>query len=135
MITHEQIATVLNHSVCDVDGNKIGDAEHVFLDSGTGEPGWVGLKAELFDTSESFVPTRGATLVEDHLVVPYAAATVKDAPRVDVDAGGFLADDEEHHMYEHYGIAWDEGPGWQPVVDRPEQGERTTDFRAVADAP
>ena len=60
--------------------------------------------------------------MDDHLEVPYAKATVKDAPKVDVDAGGFLSVDEEHRLYEHYGIPWDEGQGWQQVVNQPDQG-------------
>ena len=58
MITQGQIAAVLDHSVYDVDGNKIGDTRHVFLDDATGEPEWVSVKTGLFGTSESFVPTR-----------------------------------------------------------------------------
>ncbi|MET9896849.1 PRC-barrel domain-containing protein [Streptomyces sp. NPDC006465] len=135
MITQGQIATVLDRSVYGVDGDKIGDTGHVFLDDATGEPEWVSVRTGLFGTSESFVPTREATLVEDHLEVPYAKATVKDAPNVDVDAGGFLSVDEEHRLYEHYGIAGDEGQGWQQVVDQPDQGGRArTESGIVTDA-
>ena len=136
MITQGQIATVLGHSVFDIDGIKIGDTRHVFLDDATGEPEWVSVETGLFGTSESFVPTHEATMVEDHLEVPYAKATVEDAPNVDVDAGGFLTVDEEHRLYEHYGIAWDEEGGWQQVVNQPDQGgQEPADSRAVTDAP
>ncbi|OQD52094.1 photosystem reaction center subunit H [Streptomyces phaeoluteigriseus] len=111
MITQEQIPTVLDHPVYDTDGNKIGDARHVFLDDATGQPEWVSVKTGLFGTSESFVPIRDASIVEDHLEVPYPKNTVKDAPNVDVDAGGHLSEDEEHRLYEHYGIDWD--AAWQ----------------------
>jgi uncharacterized protein (TIGR02271 family) len=107
MITREQIPTVLDHSVYDVDGNKIGDAKHVFLDDMTGEPEWVSVKTGLFGASESFVPVHDAGQVEDHLEVPYPKDMVKDAPNVDVDAGGHLSEQEEHRLYEHYGIDWD----------------------------
>jgi uncharacterized protein (TIGR02271 family) len=107
VITHEQIPTVLDHPVYDTDGNKIGDAKHVFLDDATGQPEWVSVKTGLFGTSESFVPIQDASLVEDHLEVPYRKDTVKDAPNVDVGAGGHLSEDEEHRLYEHYGIDWD----------------------------
>ncbi|MFI2415723.1 DUF2382 domain-containing protein [Streptomyces sp. NPDC018947] len=111
MITQEQIPTVLDHPVYDTEGNKIGDARHVFLDDATGMPEWVSVKTGLFGTSESFVPIHDASLVEDHLEVPYAKDKVKDAPNVDVDAGGHLSDNEEHRLYEHYGLAWDDA--WQ----------------------
>ncbi|MFF9221902.1 DUF2382 domain-containing protein [Streptomyces viridosporus] len=119
MITHEQIPTVLDHPVYDTDGNKIGDAKHVFLDDATGEPEWVSVKTGLFGTSESFVPIHDASIVEDHLEVPYPKDTVKDAPNVDVDAGGHLSEDEEHRLYEHYGLDW--GAAWQQA-NQPGEG-------------
>ncbi|MFD8735969.1 PRC-barrel domain-containing protein [Streptomyces sp. NPDC059618] len=125
MITQAQIADVLDHPVYAADGSKIGDIRHLFLDDATGEPEWVSVRTGLFGTGESFVPLRKATIGEDHLEVPYAKSTVKDAPHVDVDAGGFLTVDEEHLLYEHYDIAWDEDPGWQQVADRPERGGRS----------
>ncbi|MFJ1730819.1 hypothetical protein [Streptomyces sp. NPDC088254] len=36
-ITHEQSPTALDHPVFDTDGNKIGDAKHVFLDDANGQ--------------------------------------------------------------------------------------------------
>lgn len=120
MITREQIPTVLDHPVYDTDDNKIGDARHVFLDDVTGRPEWVSVKTGLFGTSESFVPITHASVVEDHLKVPYPKDKVKDAPNVDVDAGGHLSEQEEHRLYEYYGFDWD--AAWQqatqPGTDR-----------------
>jgi uncharacterized protein (TIGR02271 family) len=111
MITSEQVRAVIDRTVCDSDGNKIGSAKHVFLDDATGVPEWVSVKTGWFGSSESFVPIRDATMVDDHLEVPYAKDTVKNAPNVDVDAGGHLSESEEHRLYEHYGIDWD--AAWQ----------------------
>ncbi|MFI9542929.1 PRC-barrel domain-containing protein [Streptomyces sp. NPDC052016] len=61
---------MLDHPVYDTDGNKIGDAKHVFLDDATGQPEWVSVKTGLFGTSESFVPIHDASIVEDHLGGP-----------------------------------------------------------------
>ncbi|MFF6783849.1 DUF2382 domain-containing protein [Streptomyces sp. NPDC012510] len=116
MITREQIPSVLDHPVHDVGGTKIGEAKHVFLDDVTGEPEWVSVKTGLFGTSESFVPIHDASLVKDHLEVPYPKDKVKDAPNVDVDAGGHLSEEEEHRLYEHYGIDWD--TAWQQASQR-----------------
>ncbi|MEV6654022.1 DUF2382 domain-containing protein [Streptomyces sp. NPDC051219] len=136
MITREQIPTVLDHPVHDAEGHKIGDARHVFLDDVTGQPEWVSVETGLFGASESFVPTREATVVEDHLEVPYTKDTVKDAPNADVDAGGQLSEEEEHRLYEHYGIAWDEAwqqanqpgqGGWAHTGPRPSTDTATTD--------
>jgi uncharacterized protein (TIGR02271 family) len=117
MITREQIPAVLDHPVYDSSGSKIGDARHVFFDDVTGEPEWVSVKTGLFGTSESFVPIHDASVVEDHLEVPYAKNQVKDAPNVDVDAGGHLSEQEEHRLYEYYGIDWD--AAWQQAAQPP----------------
>ncbi|MEV6653715.1 hypothetical protein [Streptomyces sp. NPDC051219] len=34
--------------------------------------------------------------------------TIKDAPTVDVDTGGQLPEEEDHRLYDRYGIARDE---------------------------
>jgi stress response protein YsnF len=131
VIAQEQIPTVLDHPVYDADGSKMGDAKHVFFDDVTGQPEWVSVKTGMFGTSESFVPIKNATAVEDHLEVPY----VKDAPNVDVDADGHLSEEEEHRLYEHYGIAWDEA--WQQANQPGEGGwahTGTTGTRGTAAA-
>jgi uncharacterized protein (TIGR02271 family) len=119
MITREQIPSVLDHPVYDADGNRVGEAKHVFLDDATGRPEWVTVKTGLFGTSESFVPMREAALVQDHLEVPYPKNKIKDAPHVDVDGGGHLSEDEEHRLYEYYGIDWDQA--WQQA-NKPGEG-------------
>lgn len=111
MITREQVRTVIDSSVCDSEGNKIGKAKHVFLDDATGEPEWVSVKTGLFGSNETFVPIREAALVNDELQVPYPKDRVNDAPNVDLDAGGHLSVAEEHRLYDHYGIDWD--GAWQ----------------------
>jgi uncharacterized protein (TIGR02271 family) len=111
VITREQIPSVLDHPVYDDHGNRIGDAKHVFLDDTTGRPEWVSVRTGLFGTKESFIPVHNATVAGDHLEVPYDKDRVKDAPNVDVEAGGHLSEDEEHRLYEYYGVDWD--AAWQ----------------------
>ncbi|SEE15353.1 DUF2382 domain-containing protein [Streptomyces sp. TLI_105] len=120
MIAHEQIPTVLDHPVYDTEGKKIGDAKHVFVDDATGRPAWVTVKTGLFGTSESFVPIKDASMVDDHLEVPYPKDRVKDAPHVDVDGGGHLDASEEQRLYEYYDIDWDEA--WQRANQPGEAG-------------
>ncbi|MFE9812702.1 PRC-barrel domain-containing protein [Streptomyces sp. NPDC005227] len=133
MITQEQIATVLDHSVYDAGGKKIGDTKHVFLDDASDQPEWISVKTGLFGTNESFVPLREAVLVEDHLEVPYTKATVKDAPHVDLDAGEALSADEEHRLYQYYGIAWDEGKGRQQAGRSDQDQQARAGTRNAAD--
>jgi stress response protein YsnF len=104
MITREQIPQVVGHPVHDAEGKKIGDAKHMYLDDGTGNPEWVTVKTGLFGGNESFVPIRAARVVDDHLEVPYPKEQVKGAPNVDVDGGGHLSAAEEQHLYRYYGL-------------------------------
>lgn len=124
MITRDQIPMMLEHPVYDVDGNKLGDAKHVYYDDVTGEPDWLSVKTGMFGTSESFVPIHDASMVQDHLEVAYSKNKVKDAPHVDVDSGGHLSQQEEHRLYEHYNLGGNTvgrfGPG-----DRDEGGMGT----------
>lgn len=104
MITREQIPQVVGQPVHDAEGKKIGDAKHMYLDDNTGNPEWVTVKTGFFGSNETFVPTRSARLVQDHLEVPYPKEKIKDAPNVDVDAGGHLSVEEEQNLYRYYGI-------------------------------
>jgi stress response protein YsnF len=126
MITKKQIPTVLAHPVYDADGNKIGEAQHVYLDDATGKPEWVAVKTGFFGSRESFVPVHDATLSGDHLDVPYSKEKVKDAPNVDVESGGHLSEEEEHRLYDYYGIDWD--AAWQ-------EAQRTEGTRPNAGMP
>jgi uncharacterized protein (TIGR02271 family) len=47
-------------------------------------------------------------MVADHIEVPFAKGKVRGAPHVDVDAGGHLSVDEEHRLYDYYGVPWNE---------------------------
>ncbi|MFF7814526.1 DUF2382 domain-containing protein [Streptomyces sp. NPDC007945] len=119
MIAKEQIPTVLDHPVYDTEGQKIGDAKSVYLDDATGRPEWVTVKTGLFG-SESFVPIKDASVVHDHLEVPYPKDRVKGAPDVDVDDRGHLDQREEQRLYEYYGLAWDDA--WHRANQPGEEG-------------
>ncbi|MFD6343230.1 DUF2382 domain-containing protein [Streptomyces roseolus] len=120
MIAKEQIPTVLDHPVYDTEGQKIGDAKSVYLDDATGRPEWVTVKTGLFGTGESFVPIKDASLVHDHLEVPYPKDRVKGAPDVDVDDQGHLDEREERRLYEYYGLSWDDA--WHRANQPGEEG-------------
>ncbi|RAY16509.1 photosystem reaction center subunit H [Actinomadura craniellae] len=114
MITQEQIPKVLDHTVYDTNGDKIGDIRHVFLDDATGRPEWLCVRTGLFGTRETFVPTRSAELVSDHVEVGYDKDRIRHAPHVDVDARGHLSAAEERELYQYYDIDWT----WESA-DRP----------------
>ncbi|WP_052866060.1 DUF2382 domain-containing protein [Streptomyces niger] len=138
MITQEQIPVVLDHPVYDAEGNKIGDAKHIFFDDLTGRPDWVTVRTGLFGTKETFVPTLEATVVQDHLEVPYPKSTVKDAPHVDVDAGGHLSPSDEERLFVHYGLVDEKAEQWsaQPAEgSRPGTARPDAERSAAAAAP
>ncbi|WP_169983843.1 PRC and DUF2382 domain-containing protein [Microbispora sp. H10836] len=107
MITHEQIPMVLDHPVYDLNGDKIGEVKHVFLDDATGQPEWLCVKSGLFNMKETFVPLRDADLVADHVEVPYDKDRIKDAPDVDLDADEHLPPEQERQLYRYYDLDWD----------------------------
>jgi stress response protein YsnF len=127
VITREQVSSVLDHMVCDTEGKKIGQAGHVFLDDATGEPEWATVRTGMFGNRESFVPLHDARLSGDRVEVPWTKSKIKDAPHVDVDAGGHLSEREERQLYRHYGIDWDAGR------DRERGGDRERD-RGMAES-
>ncbi|CAG6394513.1 PRC and DUF2382 domain-containing protein [Streptomyces cocklensis] len=114
MITREQIPQVVGHPVHDTEGKKVGDAKHMYLDDKSGNPEWVTVKTGFFGSNETFVPTRSARLVQDHLEVPYPKEKIKGAPNVDVDSGGHLSVEEEQHLYRYYGIERTGDKGMSP---------------------
>ncbi|MFD8477969.1 PRC and DUF2382 domain-containing protein [Kitasatospora sp. NPDC059673] len=130
MITEEQIRSVLHHPVHDADGNRIGTADHLFLDDATGRPEWVSIKTGRFGSNQSFVPIRDAEMVGDHLQVPYGKDKVRRAPNVDVDSGGHLSEQEERRLFSHYGIEWDDA--WKAANEPGEGGWAHRDSGSAA---
>ncbi|MFC4058838.1 DUF2382 domain-containing protein [Planomonospora corallina] len=120
MITMEQIRSVLDHTVYDTNGDKIGDVKHVYLDDATGRPEWLCVKTGLFGTKETFVPTQAADIVADHVEVSLDKNRIKNAPNVDVDAGGHLSAEEERELYRYYDLDWDSS--WQQANQPGESG-------------
>lgn len=87
----------------DQDGDKIGKLDDIYADEDTNQPEWLTVTTGLFGTKRTFVPLGGAASEDDKtLRVPYTAALVKDAPRIDPD--GYLAPNEEDELYRHYGV-------------------------------
>ncbi|GAA1910502.1 PRC and DUF2382 domain-containing protein [Streptomyces sodiiphilus] len=121
MITKDQISTVLDHPVYDTEGSKIGRAEQIFLDDTTDQPEWATVHMGMFGGKEAFLPLHDATVVEDHLEVPYDKDMVKDAPEVHVDDQGHMEEQEEERLYRYYGIS----PGGRRSADLPAADDPT----------
>ncbi|MTB70892.1 DUF2382 domain-containing protein [Arsenicicoccus sp. MKL-02] len=107
MFSNEHIEQVLNGTVVDNNGDKIGKVGDVYNDDRTGNPSWVTVNTGLFGTSNTFIPLDDAQVDGDTIRVPFSKDKVKDAPRVDADR--HLDADEERELYRYYGQDYDEG--------------------------
>jgi uncharacterized protein (TIGR02271 family) len=105
MITLSQLSAVLDGAgdVVGPGGDRLGRIGQVYLDDATGDPAWVTVRTGLFGTSETFVPLHEASASGADIQVPYDAALVHDAPRIDAD--GSISPQEEVELYRYYGVA------------------------------
>jgi len=101
MQTFEDIQQWRGAKAVDVNGDKVGTIEEVYLDRGSNKPEWVTVKTGLLGTRTSFVPIADARHGDDEVRLAYTKDQIKDAPNVDAD--GQLSRDEEQALYEHYG--------------------------------
>ncbi len=93
-------------NVVDLDGDKIGKVEEIYLDQDTDEAEWALVNTGMFGTKSTFVPLQGAEVTEDQLRVPIEKARVKDAPNI--EAGRELSQSEEAELYSYYGMSYSE---------------------------
>lgn len=126
-VTVERLQGLRGASVHDVDGEKIGSVEQVFLDHQTGEPEWLGIGTGLFGTKRVLVPLAGAQTGDDGVVVRYAKDQVKDSPDVDGDT---ITPDLERELYGYYGIP--HGTSQSDTV--PPEGDRDYDRQVDLEA-
>jgi uncharacterized protein (TIGR02271 family) len=103
MIGTEHIHRLSGRELHDRDGNKIGTVGQIW-DDGAGRPGWASVRTGLFGMNESLVPLNDAELRDDHVVVPYDKAKVKDAPNVDASDDEPLDTGGVDRLYQHYGL-------------------------------
>ena len=105
MISHEDIREIIGLQLLDSGGDKVGKIGQVFLDDQTGAPEWATVNTGFFGASESFVPLREAHRTGDAVRVPYAKATIKDAPNVLV-GGAHLEESQERELYAYYNLEY-----------------------------
>ncbi|MDQ3094530.1 MAG: PRC and DUF2382 domain-containing protein [Actinomycetota bacterium] len=102
----EEISQVRGAKVIDLNGDKIGKVEEIYLDKDTDKPEWVLVNTGLFGSSSTFVPLQGSTRQGDDLQVSFDKDQVKDAPGV--DAGKELSQSDEAELYRYYGLDYGE---------------------------
>lgn len=92
---------LLDATVYDRDGDKVGSVGNLYTDDDSGRPSWVSVNTGLFGMNETFVPLREARISGDEIHVPYEKSYIKDAPNVAADE--HLDEPEERRLYEYYG--------------------------------
>jgi len=123
-------------TVVDRDGEKIGKVKEIYEDQSTGKPEWATVSAGLFGLKSHFAPLAGAVPAGSGVQLAVTKDQVKDAPGV--EANGELSEQEERHLFEHYGVPYTtagsttaqgtprgaHGSGADPAMTRSEQGAR-----------
>jgi hypothetical protein len=105
MFEIEDIRDWRGHEVIDVDGNKIGELEAVYVETGTDQPSFATVKIGLPTRQRLvFVPLAGAKVGPGHVRVAHTKKQVKGAPSIDTD-GELLATDEEP-VFAHYDLPY-----------------------------
>jgi sporulation protein YlmC with PRC-barrel domain len=93
---------LIDSTVVDSEGSKIGKVGTVYLADDTRTPEWVTVKTGLFGRKESFVPLSGADIDKDGLHVNVGKDQVSEAPRMETDC--HLSPGDSAELYRHYGL-------------------------------
>jgi uncharacterized protein (TIGR02271 family) len=127
MPTLQDVQTWRGRDLYDDDHDKIGEITDIYLDRHSGEPEWIAVKTGIFGSNVSFVPIGEASVMEDHVMVPYEKSQVKDAPNAEAD--GELSPEEERRLYEHYGRDFGDvrDDDDAPATAGPDTSDPTTD--------
>lgn len=104
MFEADDIREWRGHSVVDIERNKIGELEAIYVDTKTDQPSFATVKIGVFKARLVFVPLAGAKVGPGYLKVAYPRALVRDAPSIDTD--GELLATEEPAVFSHYDLPY-----------------------------
>lgn len=116
MIGQREALRMFGCEVFDPAGQRIGMVGQLFLDEGSEQPAWITVQTGLFGTNESFVPLEGAAFDGDTLTVAVDKDVVRLAPRVDLEYGDLLLE-QEKALYVYYGMTYGLSPGGAESMD------------------
>src|SRR6202046_613243 len=105
------------HDVVDADGDKIGELEAVYVDTGTDLPSFGTVKVGMPTRYRLvFVPLDQATVGPRDLKAGHDKKPVKDAPSLSAD--GELPASDEEAIFKHYGLAYEPGASGERRLGR-----------------
>ncbi|MFI5496005.1 PRC-barrel domain-containing protein [Actinoplanes sp. NPDC051859] len=108
MFPAENLRDWRGEKVIDPQGDKIGELEAVYVDTGTDEPAFATVKVGFFGRHRLvFVPLTGATVSPSAVRVRYAKKLVTEAPAIDLD--GELTAADEPALFAHYELVYQPG--------------------------
>ena len=107
MFEADDIRQWRGHAVVDIEKNKIGELEAIYVDTKTDEPSFATVKIGRFRSRLVFAPLAGAKVGPGYLKVAYPRSLVRDAPSIDTD-GELLATAEEA-VFHHYELPYEAG--------------------------
>ena len=97
-----RIEDLANATAFDVDGDKVGGVQDVYVNDTSGQPDFVSVNHGLFGAGTSIVPLRGHTLRDGELHLAFPKDRIEDAP--DLDENGHLTTEDQDAFYRHYGL-------------------------------
>lgn len=110
MFEAENIRDWRKHDVVDLDGDKIGELEAVYVDTVSDEPAFASVVVGFPGRHRlTFVPLHGAKVAPGFVRVTCPKKLAKHAPSIDVD--GELRAEDEPKLFEHYGLEYGTAPG------------------------
>jgi hypothetical protein len=117
MFEADNIRDWRDHDVVDQDGNKIGQLEAIYVDTGTDLPAFASVRTGMIGRHRlTFIPLERATVAPSHVRVAYPKKQVKGALTIDTD--GELAATDEPALFEHYGLTYQPGAGGERRLAR-----------------
>lgn len=102
MITTEAIANMIGADALDMQDDRIGEINQVYVDEQTDHPTWASVRLGLLSGAEVLVPLEDAKWDERSLHVAVERRVAREAPRKEMDEP--LTLEEQDRLYTHYGI-------------------------------
>jgi uncharacterized protein (TIGR02271 family) len=99
----QELSALQGQTVYDIDGDKIGSIETIWVDDETGSPEWISIGTGIFRTKRVLVPLTGANRYEDGIAVAWDKDHVKDSPNVDETS---ISPQTEAVLYDHYSLSY-----------------------------
>jgi hypothetical protein len=117
MFPAENLRDWRGEKVIDLDGEKIGELEAVYVDTATDQPAFATVRVGFIGRHKlAFVPLDGATVSPKAVRVQYDKKLIGDAPTIDLD--GELTAAEEPRVFAHYNLPYQVGAGGERRLAR-----------------